>query len=124
MKNQIKNKARIEEVREIHENNAQIIQYQIGEDDYWNLFLDTGLMFLKNFYTKGDKYYCHLRASSNFWNWFNSEFKLWEIDLVDFLKENKLKPLEVKMEFLKMAFDGELEDSFRMNYLKLFKVVI
>lgn len=118
----MKTKTHIANIRELYAKNAATLIERLGYWEYYNLFLDIGLAFLREKFEKGDKYYKYHKCSAGFWLWFHAEFKLWENDLVKHLKFEKLNNNECKMELMVMAHHGETEQSFRENYLKHLKI--
>lgn len=109
-------------MRELYAKNAATLIERLGEDEYWNLFLDIGLAFLREQFGKGDKYYEYHKCRAGFWTWFQGEFRLWENDLVTHLNFEPLNNDECKMELMIIAYDGETEQSFHGSYLKNLRV--
>lgn len=116
-----KKKTHIHEIRAQYERNAQTLIQKLGDEAYWNVYLDTGLAFLESLYGRKSKWYNAFRNDSQFWNWFYNEFKLNENALLNTKMLYEIDLFDYKSNCLQLIAFDETGDSFYHNYLKAIK---
>lgn len=115
----------IETIRQNYLSNQVLIQTAIGlsSSDYKMFLFETGCFFLEDIYPQDMGYeiaYMVASQDKNFWNWWISEWKRWEQELLDHLNDNKLKldKLTYETEMKQIAWDATISHSYHHNYLK------
>lgn len=123
---EIKNESRIQHISQQFEQNQRYILTACGYDVlmYRELMLETGQEFLQLIYPQDQqqfaKYYQMHAYSKAFWAWFEHEWKLWQNELIHYIRDNRLEINEryYKEQMQLMIHDGFVESSFNQNYLK------
>lgn len=118
--------SRIQKQRKAYASNQAFIlrKGSIESQIYNEILFETGCKFLEEIYplnTVFEEHYKKVSRSKNFWLWWRSEWKLWEVGLIEFIKETKLKQISLsfwKQEVQQMALDRNIETSYQNNFIK------
>ena len=118
----------ISSIRKLYSNNAiKIKGIGLSEFAYKELIFDAGINFLELLYPadgEHEKYFKIIAYNKTFWNWWYSEFKEWESDLVVVMQDNNMSKKDCIDEIQMIAHDAEVERSFINNFLKNLSVKI